>query len=358
MIAEKAVANKRGSLAMAQPAVAARKMRAKKDAIPMDSVLSSACLVREDLLLNHGSDLSSEVVLLLLDALALLEADSALEGDGAAQSLGSAGDVLLDGELVVLDELLLQQAVLSIELVQLTLNDLDLDLLGLTGHLGIVVHLGQHDLLLLSQDFLGDLGLVPETGIQSSDLHSDVLTDLGSIDAALDSQVDQNTDLTTGVDVGNADVLSEEEEAADLDVLTDNENHLLLLLENGQLGAVVLALHQSIQISGVQSSDGSSHALDELLELLVLTNEVGLSVDLDHNTHTVDHSGVSSTLSGDTASLLGGSGQALLTQVLDSLVDVAVRLSQGLLAVHHANAGHLTQGLHINSGKSHFHILQ
>ena len=77
------------------------------------------------------SDLFGEVLLLLLDALALLKADGVLEGNGAAQSLGNGGDILLHGHGVILHELLLQQAVLLVELAQLTGDDALLDLLGL-----------------------------------------------------------------------------------------------------------------------------------------------------------------------------------------------------------------------------------
>ena len=44
----------------------------------------------------------------------------------------------------------------------------------------------------------------------------------------------------------------------------------------------------------------------------------------------------------------GKQGQdAALPQPLDGLVEVAVGLGEGLLAVHHADAGHLTQLLYV-----------
>ena len=77
------------------------------------------------LALDHLGDLLSEVLLLLLDAFALLKADGVHEGDLAAQLLGSVSDILLDsaGEHIAADKLLLQQAVLGVELVHLAHDD-------------------------------------------------------------------------------------------------------------------------------------------------------------------------------------------------------------------------------------------
>ncbi|CAN3971143.1 Ribosome hibernation promoting factor, partial [Dysosmobacter welbionis] len=183
----------------------------------------------------HGGDLLSEVLLLLLDALALLKADGVLEGHLSACGLGGGGDILLHAHGVVLHELLLQQAVLGVELVQLAHDDLLPHGLGLGGHLGIVLHLDHHDLLLLVQDVLAHLRLVPEAGVQSGNLHGHVLADLlHLLSGQVGLQVHQHTDLAAGVHIGHGDVLGEAGEAADLDVLADHQHHLLLLLGDGQ----------------------------------------------------------------------------------------------------------------------------
>ena len=101
------------------------------------------------------SDFRSEVFLLLLDALASLKANSVNELDLAAELLGRGVDVLLDRDAAILDERLLQEAVFFVELVQLAGSDLFLDLLGLAGHLGIVVHLRDEDLLFFLDDVVG-----------------------------------------------------------------------------------------------------------------------------------------------------------------------------------------------------------
>ena len=242
-------------------------------------------------LLSHvhlSSDLGGEVLLLLLDALAGLEANGGDELHGTAQLLGGVGNVVLHGALeqVAADELHLQQAVLLVELVHLAHDDLLLDLGGLGGHLGIAVHQSQGDLLLLGQDVLGDLGLIPEAGIQSGDLHGDVLADLGGIHA-LHGQVHQNADLAAGMDIAHAGVLGEADEAADLQVLADGHDLLGHGLGHGQLGAGILAVHQGVHIGGVVIQNGLGDILDEIDEQRGLGSEVGLGIDLDDDADAV-----------------------------------------------------------------------
>lgn len=53
---------------------------------------------------------------------------------------------------------------------------------------------------------------------------------------------------------------------------------------------------------------------------------------------------------GGTAGLLGNSGKTAGAQNVDCLVHVAVSLDEGLLALHHAGAGHFTELLDHSSG--------
>ena len=116
-------------------------------------------------------------------------------------------------------------------------------------------------------------------------------------------------------------------------------------------------VHQRVHIGGIVLRDGLGDILHEGHEQLALGAEVGLAVDLHHDAHTVLGQRVGHTLGGDAAGLLGSLGQALLTQPLNSLIHIAVALDKRLLAVHHAHAGHLAQGLHISSSKCHFSFL-
>lgn len=88
------------------------------------------------------------------------------------------------------------------------------------------------------------------------------------------------------------------------------------------------------------------------LELLALGDEVRLALQLDQDT-----GGVVVGDEGDDGAVLGGAalalGDALLAldaQGLDGLVDAALGLVQGLLAVHHAGAGELTELLDVSGG--------
>ena len=157
------------------------------------------------------------------------------------------------------------------------------------------------------------------------------------------------------MDIGHGDTVHIEGEAADLDVLADDQDHLLLLLLHGAAIAEVGG-HQGLQVGGLDLGHNSGHALDEVHKLLVLAHEVGLGVDLDHHAHAVNHSGVSHALGGDAAGLLLRGSQAPLAEDLHGLVHVALGLGQGLLAVHHAHAGHFAQGLYVFRSDRHNHI--
>ena len=109
--------------------------------------------------------------------------------------------------------------------------------------------------------------------------------------------------------------------AANLDVLLDDQDQSLQGIVNGALAH--LAGHQGLNVGGVLVSNNLSQVLGELNKLIVLGNEVGLGVDLNDNSAVVERNGIDHALSGDTASLLVGSSQALLTQDLDCLLDAS-----------------------------------
>ena len=160
------------------------------------------------------------------------------------------------------------------------------------------------------------------------------------------------------MDIAHTGVLGKADKAADLQVLTDGHDLFGHGLGHGQLSAGILAVHQGIHVGGIVVGHHLGDVLDEGHEGSALGAEVGLAVDLHQCAHAVLHQSVRHALGGDAAGLLGGLGQALLTQILHGLVHIAVGLGQCLLAVHHTHASHLTQVLNISSSKSHFLFLQ
>ena len=173
--------------------------------------------------------------------------------------------------------------------------------------------------------------------------------------ALADGEVHEHGDAAAHVDVGDAHAAVVAAEAADLDVLADDEDLVVLLLEDGLLAAGVLAGEQGVEVGGVVLRDDLGDVLDVVDEELVLGDEVALGVDLDDGAHAAVGAdpGVSHALGGYAAGLLLRGGEALLAQPLDGLVHVAVGGGKGLLAVHHADAGGLAEVLNICCCKSH-----
>ena len=88
------------------------------------------------------------------------------------------------------------------------------------------------------------------------------------------------------------------------------------------------------------------------LELLVHAHEVSLAVQLDHGAGgaRIVHDGHDGALVGGAPGLLGDGGEPAGAQHVDGLLHLALGLGQGLLALHHARAGHLAELFHHGSG--------
>ncbi len=102
-----------------------------------------------------------------------------------------------------------------------------------------------------------------------------------------------------------------------------------------------------VDVQRREPGDLDGEIADEPLELVGAGDEVRLAVDLDQ--HADPAAGVDvardEALAGLPAGLLGGGGEALLAQGGDGLLDVAVGVLEGALAVHEAGAGALAQFL-------------
>ena len=125
------------------------------------------------------------------------------------------------------------------------------------------------------------------------------------------------------MDIGDGEAVSDAGEATDAHVLADGEEQLVLRILDGAVAGNPGAAHERVDVSGVLLGDDSSHALDKVVERLAVGDEVGLAVDLDHNTDTVDDGGVSHALSSHAAGLLRLRGEALFAQIHDGLFHIA-----------------------------------
>ena len=91
-------------------------------------------------------------------------------------------------------------------------------------------------------------------------------------------------------------------------------------------------------------------ALGELLELFVLGDEVGLTVELDERATGGGDEALRSGPLGPLADVL----RTLDAQELDSLVEVALGLVESPLAIHHSGAGQFPEPFDISRTGGHF----
>ena len=280
------------------------------------------------------------------------------DGNVAAQSFGSVGNILLDIHAAILDESLIDQAVLLVELAQLANGHLFLDGVRLVGVLGIVRHLSQDDLLFLGNGLGRDGSFVQVAGVGSRDLHGDVLAESGKLGlgshVVAGLELDDDAVRAAAVHIGSA-VAFITGKTADLDVLLDDQDQGLQGIVHSAVAH--LAAHQGLHVGGILVSDNTGQVLGEFHELLVLGNEVGLGVDLDHDGAVRERNRVDHTLGSNAASLLAGGGQALLAQDLNGLLEIALRLGQSLLAFHHAAVGLAAQFHNVFCRNSHVSIV-
>jgi len=92
---------------------------------------------------------------------------------------------------------------------------------------------------------------------------------------------------------------------------------------------------------GVVSAKAQRNAgdlADEILELFVLGNEVGLTVDFNGRTLGAVNGNANKTFGRSAARLLGSSGKTLGAQQVNCGFHVAIGFFERLLGVHHAGA--------------------
>src|SRR5690606_217114 len=197
----------------------------------------------------------------------------------------------------------------------------------------------QEDFLLFGNQLFGNVGRIQHGRIGGCNVHGNVLGQF--LVTTLEDNQHANA---VAVQVGTNHFALYRGQAADVDVLAALGNQSLtggLAGSDQRSGVGKLLLEGFVQA-----------VLDETLEVILQSQEVGLRVDFDDQATTTFHAHGDGAFGGDVASLLGsldGTGGA---HVVDGLLDVAVGSNQSLLALHHALASALTQ--FFNQGCSNF----
>ena len=273
--------------------------------------------------------------------------------DGVAKLLGNLLGILLDGKGGILDELLLVENRTLVELLETTDCHLLLNRLGLTGfgslsdvNLLLVSNDVSRDILANSADRSGGCNL--QRNIVSEGLESVGRSGLGLVE----SELDENADLATHMDVRRkrTGLNRASGETSDLHVLAHDVNHLGKLIGNG---VAVHGLGQKVlDVCGSRLGNNLSDILGETGELGIGADEVGLTGELEKSTGLSVLGDVSgdSALVGLATGLLGCLGKTVLAKNVDSEIDIAVRLDESLLALHHRGVGHLAKLLNHSCG--------
>src|SRR5690606_38915591 len=256
---------------------------------------------RETLLLGSGdlgSDFSGEVDLGALDAFAHF-----VTHEGNDFGTGFLHQVT-DLDFRIHDEGLLDQAGFGQALVDTALDHVLDDVFRLAGNL-LGVQL-QEDFLLLGDQLFRDLIRRDDRRVGSSDVHGDMLGQL--LVAAF--QNDQNTDAVA-VQIGTHGFAGNGSQATDIDVLAalGDQRFAIALLSSDQRSGIGHVLGE-----GLLDAVG-----DEVLEVFLQSQEVGLGVDFDdHGTLVVigDLDG-DRAFGSDVAGFLGGLDGASGTHVVN-----------------------------------------
>ena len=222
----------------------------------------------------------------------------------------------------------------------LSFDDLGEHFFGLAGHLRIFLHDVHLHAALMLDHVCRDLITSDVCRRHAGDLHRDVLR-YGSI--LLSAQLGEHGDLAAHVHVRTEElivILFYDSETAQRDLFADGRSRIGDDFLQRSLAAV--ACQRRSEISRALLDQHLLNGIEQCQELIVLGNEIGLGVHFEDHTDIAFDGNAAQTLCSDAAGFLRRLGDSLFAQPVDGLADVAVALSQGLLAVHHARAGLLT----------------
>ena len=120
-----------------------------------------------------------------------------------------------------------------------------------------------------------------------------------------DVKLHDNADVSAAVNV-SGDSAVNDDETSDAQLLADDEDLLLESRVNSLVAACDRVSEERVNVSGLVREDGVEKSVDERSELLVLSDEVRLGVDLDHSRGAVSFLDCDDALSGDSLCLLSG----------------------------------------------------
>ena len=216
---------------------------------------------------------------------------------------------------------------------------------GVNGLLDLLVlGLLDGDGLFRLEHLSGHGSLIDSNRVHRSDLHRDTAGDLGG-----NFLVEGDDGAQLAVEV---DVLGHER---GLDGAVVSE-HVLLTGLAGLVGDVLVEGVTRSGLDGLESREvggelGDGSVCDgsgEGLEVGRGSHEVSLAAEAHEDGLPTLHAGKDGTLGGLVVTALGKGGLAFLAEDFDGALEVAFGLGKGLLAVHHAGAGHVAQLLDVS----------
>src|SRR3954454_983685 len=250
----------------------------------------------------------------------------------------------LHGLLRVLHRRLVKQGNLLVVAVQTAVDDPRQRLLGLA----LLACRGLGDLALLGHHVGGNLVAGHVARSHRGDLHRGAASHLAGFGAVPLELHQHDCSRRQG---GRAavhvrrDGAVENRDPAELDLLADLDREPGDDLADG--GVAERHGREGFEVGRLRLRGGVGDLLSSIDELVALSHEVGLAVQLDQRrTRGGDQPGGCRPLR---ATLLGLGG-TLDAQDLDGLVEVAVGLLQCFLAVHHARAGDVAELLDVGGG--------
>ena len=210
---------------------------------------------------------------------------------------------------------------------------------------GLLAFFGSCNLALVLNDLGRAVGLRNRNGGHGRSLHGNGVCHLGGY---LLVEAQNHTELLVEVYVGRA--------VGSLDAAVVGQLNLLArltrLLGHHLLDGVTLIVlrgKQRVAVGCVVLHGYLQHGLCRSGILGVLGHEVGLAGQAEHVCLLADDFRYNDTLRSGTVGTLGNHQLTLLADNVLSTRIVAFRLLKGLLAVHHAGAGHLAELHHISS---------